>query len=126
MNTLEESAGKILTAISVSGRRERPIGPFCIGTVLVGSQEGSLPARGAWIEITTAAEDLWINEDLLEGYSPKLVGALPGTCPDGGTLTPVSADQLTRGEFALKAGDRVVLLTLDGQDYYLLAKAVRL
>ena len=72
------------------------------------------------------AEDLWINEDLLEGYSPKLVGALPGTCPDGGTLTPVSADQLTRGEFALKAGDRVVLLTLDGQDYYLLAKAVRL
>ena len=116
MNTLEESAGKILTAISVSGRRERPIGPFCIGTVLVGSQEGLKISCGG-MELT--AEDLWINEDLLEG-------ALPGTCPDGGTLTPVSADQLTRGEFALKAGDRVVLLTLDGQDYYLLAKAVRL
>ena len=72
MNTLEESAGKILTAISVSGRRERPIGPFCIGTVLVGSQEGLKISCGG-MELT--AEDLWINEDLLD--SPESINSDP-------------------------------------------------
>ena len=123
MNTLDESAGRILEAMSAIGRRGQPTGPFCIGTVLTGGREG-LKISCMGIELT--ADDLWINADLLEGYSPKLVGVLPGTCPDGGTLTPVSVDQLTRGEFGLKAGDRVVLLTLDGQDYYLLAKVVKL
>ena len=109
--------------MSAIGRRGQPTGPFCIGTVLTGGREG-LKISCMGMELT--ADDLWINADLLEGYSPKLVGVLPGTCPDGGTLTPVSVDQLTRGEFGLKAGDRVVLLTLDGQDYYLLAKVVKL
>ena len=51
---------------------------------------------------------------------------LPGSCPDGSTQTPVRKDQLTRAEFALNAGDRVVLLTEDQQEYYLICKVVPL
>ena len=38
----------------------------------------------------------------------------------------MTKDQLTRGEFALKAGDRVVLFTQDQQTYYIICKAVKL
>ena len=65
---------------------------------------------------------------MLEGYIPKLIAPdpLPGTCPDGATSTPVTKDQLVRGEFALKAGDIVVVMSPDEQTYYILCKVVSL
>lgn len=121
--TLDESVGLLLSAMGqMSSEGQGPMA-LAIGQVLVGSQEGLQVQCGG--NVLTAA-DIWINEALLEGYSPKLIGSLPGTCPDGGTTTPVTKDQLTRSEFALAAGDRVVLLTEDEQAYYLLCKVVRL
>lgn len=121
--TLDDSAGDMLAAMDAFHRQNQRADSFVIGQVLVGSQEGLvLQANG----LPITANQIWINEALLAGYSPKLVGQLPGTCPDGGTMTPVTKDQLTRGEFALKAGDRVVLLTQDEQSYYLICKVVRL
>lgn len=121
--TLDESVGLLLSAMGQMGSGSQGPMALAIGQVLVGSQEG-LQVQCGWNVLTAA--DIWINEALLEGYSPKLIGSLPGTCPDGGTNTPVTKDQLTRSEFALTAGDRVVLLTEDEQAYYLLCKVVRL
>lgn len=121
--TLDESVGLLLSAMGQMGSGSQGPMALDIGQVLVGSQEGLQVQCGG--NVLTAA-DIWINEALLEGYSPKLIGSLPGTCPDGGTNTPVTKDQLTRSEFALTAGDRVVLLTEDEQAYYLLCKVVRL
>lgn len=121
--TLDESVGALLEAMeAVSGQNQSPAS-FAIGEVKVGTQEGLRVQCGGNL---LTAKDIWINEALLVGYSPKLVGTLPGTCPDGETLTPVTKDQLKRSEFALKAGDRVVLLTADEQAYYLICKVVRL
>ena len=121
--TLDESVGGLLAAMGKVSRDSQGPASFAIGQVLIGSQEGLKVQCGG---LTLTADMLWINEGLLEGYSPKLEGTLSGSCPDGGTTTPVSADQLKRAEFALKAGDRVVLLTQDEQDYYLVCKVVRL
>lgn len=121
--TLDESVGLLLSAMGQMGSGSQGPMALAIGQVLVGSQEGLQVQCGGNV-LTTA--DIWINEALLEGYSPKLIGSLSGTCPDGGTNTPVTKDQLTRSEFALTAGDRVVLLTGDEQAYYLLCKVVRL
>ena len=121
--TLDESVGLLLSAMGQMGAEKQGPMTLAIGQVVAGSQEGLQVQCGG--NILTAA-DLWVNEALLEGYSPKLTGTLPGTCPDGGTPTPVAKDQLTRSEFALTAGDRVVLLTQDEQAYYLLCKVVRL
>lgn len=95
---------------------------FVIGEVL-SAGEGTLSVRAEGLPLTK--KDLWVNEALLPGYSPKLEGTLLGFCPDGGVITQVSKDQLTRSELALRAGDRVVLLTTDHQTYYLICKAVR-
>ena len=121
--TLDESVGLLLSAMGQMGAEKQGPMALAIGQVVAGSQEGLQVQCGG--NVLTAA-DIWINEALLEGYSPKLIGSLPGTCPDGGTNTPVTKDQLTRSEFALTAGDRVVLLTEDEQAYYLLCKVVRL
>lgn len=121
--TLDESVGMLLSAMGQVSRGNQTPMALAIGQVLVGSQEGLQVQCGGNV-LTTA--DIWINEALLEGYSPKLEGSLPGTCPDGGTHTPVTPEQLTRAEFALRAGDRVVLLTEDEQAYYLLCKVVRM
>lgn len=121
--TLDESVGLLLSAMGRMGENHQSPMVLAVGQVVVGSQEGLQVQCGG--NVLTAA-DLWINEALLEGYSPKLIGNLPGTCPDGRTNTPVTKDQLTRSEFALAAGDRVVLLTEDEQAYYLLCKVVRL
>lgn len=123
--TLDESVGTLLKAMgTISGQSQRPAS-FAIGEVKVGSQEGLQVQCGGNV---LTANDIWINESLLVGYSPKLIAVepLPGTCPDGRTSTPVTKDQLTRGEFALKRGDRVVLLTQDEQSYYLICKVVQL
>ena len=121
--TLDESVGALLGAMeAVSGQSQPPVS-FAIGEVKVGSQEGPRVQCGGNL---LKEKDIWINEALLVGYSPKLTGTLYGYCPDGDTTTPVSKDQLKRSEFALKAGDRVVLLTADEQAYYLICKVVRL
>lgn len=105
--TLDESVGAILAAMSSMNQRDQRPTSFCIGQVTAGTEPG-LKIQCDGLELT--ANQIWINEALLEGYSPKLSGTLPGTCPDGRTSTPVTESQLTRGAFALKAGDRVVLL----------------
>ena len=112
--TLEESVGDLLSAMGYAGRQSQRPASFSIGTVLSGTQEGlTIQCGGTVLE----ASDLWCNEALLD---------LPGSCPDGSTQTPVRKDQLTRAEFALNAGDRVVLLTEDQQEYYLICKVVPL
>lgn len=123
MRTLDESAGMLLSAMSeMGGRAQRPARLY-LGEVTAGGQE-ALQVRCNGLELR--GEDLWINEALLEGYSPKLEGTLYGTCPDGQTVTPVTRDQLRRAEFALKPGDRLVLASDDEQSYTILCKAVSL
>ena len=123
MNQLSESVGKILEAIQTISEKGQKPAQIVIGQVTVGSQSG-LKVRCGGLELTTS--DIWCNDSMLVGYSPKLEGQLPGSCPDGRTNTPVTKDQLTRNEFALNAGDRVVLATEDWQSFYLLCKVVRL
>ena len=120
---MDESVGTLLSAMTAQNKKNQRPSSFCIGQVTVGTDEG-LKVQCSGLELT--ADQIWINEALLVGYSPKLVGTLPGTCPDGTTITPVTKDQLTRGEFALNAGDRVVLFTQDEQAYYLICKVVKL
>lgn len=122
--TLDESVGTMLEAMNQLNQRNQRPASFAIGTVTVGSQEG-LKVQCGGLELT--ADQIWINEALLFGYSPKLVGTIHGLCTSPGSTTDeVQKDDLTRGEFALKAGDRVVLLTKDEQAYYLICKVVRL
>ena len=120
--TLDESVGLLLSAAGGLARVGLPPGALAVGTVERASREGLRVQCGG---LSLGPGRIWINEALLEGYSPKLTGTLTGSCPDGGTTTPVAADQLTRGEFGLAEGDRVVLLTQDEQDYYLICKVVR-
>lgn len=97
---------------------------FVIGEVLAaGAGALSLRAEG----LSLSGEDLWINEALRPGYSPKLAGTLTAYHPTGSILgtVPVAAGQLAREASPLAAGDRVVLLTPDHQTYYLICKAVR-
>lgn len=125
MDTFEESAGRILDAMSEAGRRQRTPVQFVIGTVLEAG-EGVLRVFANGMELKT--EDLWVNEALLPGYCPQLKGTLNGTCSShgGSVTTPVKEPQLTRGKHALSKDDRVVLLTEDWQFYYVIAKVVQL
>ena len=125
MDTLEESASRLVEAMAEAGRRQRAPSQFVIGQVLeVG--EGVLRVFANGFELK--AEDLWVNEALLPGYCPQLKAAqpLPGTGYHGPCSTPVKEPQLTRGKHALVKDDRVVLFTEDGQFYYLVAKVVKL
>ena len=121
--TLDESVRDLMSAMGSMSRKNQRPASFAIGKVLAGSREGLRVQCGGTV---LTAQDIWCDEALLAGYSPKLTGSLPGTCPDGSTMTPVTKDQLKRSEFALKAGDRVVLLTEDQQIYYLICKVVPL
>lgn len=124
MDTLEESAGRILECMAQAGRNtQRPV-QFVIGRVLAVG-EGVLRVSANGQELT--AGDLWVNETLLPGYCPQLKGTLSGTCSShgGDVATPVQESQLTRGTHALAKGDRVALLTEDCQFYYLICKVVR-
>lgn len=124
MDTLEESAGRIVEAMAEAGRRQRRPAQFVIGRVLAAG-DGVLRVFANGQELRE--EDLWVNEDLLPGWCPQLKGTVYGTCSShgGSVTTPVEEPQLTRGKHALTRDDRVVLLTEDWQDYYLIAKAVR-
>lgn len=123
MDAFEQSAGRIASAIGAAARRVAPSAPIMLGKILQ-AQPLRLETNGLVIE----QDSIQINESMLEGYIPKLIAPepLPGTCPDGATSTPVTKDQLVRGEFALKAGDIVVVMSPDEQTYYILCKVVSL
>lgn len=123
MEAFEQSAGRIASAMGAAARRVAPGAPIMLGEILQ-AEPLRLQANGLTIE----QDSIQINETMLEGYSPKLIAPspLPGTCPEGITSTPVTKDQLVRGEFALKAGDQVVVFSPDGQTYYILCKVVSL
>lgn len=124
MDTLEESAGRILECMAQAGRNQQRHAQFVIGRVLAVG-DGVLRVSADGQELT--GEDLWVNEDLLPGWCPQLKGTLYGTCSShgGSVTTPVQEPQLTRGKHALAKDDRVVLLTEDCQFYYLICKVVR-
>lgn len=117
--TLDDSAGDLLTAMGAVSRGTRGPAAFAIGTVTAGTQEG-LRVQCGGTEL--AGADLWINEMLLKGYTPQL----EGTIHNGAYSIDVDREDLSRAQFALEAGDRVVLLTQDEQVYYLLCKVVKL
>lgn len=117
--TLDDSAGDLLTAMGAVSRGTRGPAAFAIGTVTAGTQEG-LRVQCGGTEL--AGADLWINEMLLKGYTPQL----EGTIHNGAYSIEVDREDLSRAQFALEAGDRVVLLTQDEQIYYLLCKVVKL
>lgn len=121
MEAFEQSAGRIASAMGTAARRVAPNAPIMLGKILQ-AQPLRLETNGLTIE----QDSILVNEAMKQGYSPKLVGILTGTCPDGSTTTPVEKDDLTRGEFALQAGDIVVVMSPDGQTYYILCKVVSL
>lgn len=124
MDTLEESAGRILESMAEAGRRQQKPAQFVIGRVL---EAGGTALRVFANNQELKSEDLWVNEALLPGWCPQLKGTLTGTCSShgGSVTTPVKESQLTRGKHALAKDDRVVLLTEDWQFYYLICKVVR-
>ena len=117
--TLDDSVGDLLSAMGAVSRGTRGPAAFAIGTVTAGTQEG-LRVQCGGTEL--AGADLWINEMLLKGYTPQL----EGTIHNGAYSIDVDREDLSRAQFALGAGDRVVLLTQDEQVYYLLCKVVKL
>lgn len=117
--SLSESAGDLLSAMGQAARRSQGPVSFALGEVTAGTQEG-LRVRSGGNELT--AENIHINETLLAGYCPQL----SGTIQNGTYSIHVDREELTREQFALKAGDRVVLLTQDEQVYYLICKVVPL
>ena len=117
--TLDDSVGDLLTSMGKVSRGTQGPAAFAIGTVTAGTQEG-LRVQCNGNELS--GEDLWINEALLKGYTPQL----EGTIDNGAYSIHVDREDLSRAQFALAAGDRVVLLTQDDQVYYLLCKVVML
>ena len=121
MEPFEQSAGRIVRSMGAAARRVAPYSPIMLGKVLQAE-----PLRLQCNGLTIEQDSILVNEAMKQGYSPKLVGTLTGTCPDGSTTTPVEKDDLTRSEFALKEGDQVVVMSPDGQIYYILCKVVAL
>lgn len=96
-------------------------GSILIGEVIAVSPRLSIRAGGIPIE----GSGLYIAPALLGGFDPRLAGELEGTDSLGGSVrVTVKAGQLTVSEGALNAGDRVVMYTPDGQNYYILCKVV--
>lgn len=119
MSTFEENAGRIALSMERAAQRVAPPSPFLIGEVLAPEP---LRVRAGGLDLD--ADALRINEALLKGYQPKLVGTLISSIPVGEVTTPVKKDDLSRDEHALKKGDRVAILTEDYQTYYILCKVV--
>lgn len=119
MNTFEENAGRIARSMGEAARQVADPAPVMIGEVV------STSPLKVWADgLNLGLESLWINEALLAGYDPGLSGTLTGTGAMGAVTTKVEPGDLTRRGPALKAGDRVVVLSLDRQIYYILCKAV--
>lgn len=99
MDTFDDSVGRIVSLLGGAAKSgERP-SAFCIGRVLQ-SGNGALRIECNGLQLT--ATDIWLAEPLDYKW----------TVDDG------SAE-------LLRTGDRVVLLSADGQDYYLIARVVR-
>lgn len=126
--TFEESMQELVGNIRRLIHEEQSLSPFTVGEVVEMSETSiKIEADG----MTLDKADLYLNEILLKGYLPRLTGTLVGTCScelhTGKAVTPVKTGDLSRGEVALKKGDRVILQrSEDGQTYYVLAKAVRM
>lgn len=126
--TFEESMSSIASSMKKTAKQSYPGSAFRLGEVKeAGPADLTISCDG--MELNN--DDLWVNPALMQGYSPKLVGTLDGTCScsagSGVCTTPVAKDDLTRGETGLVKGDRVVLLVSgDGQTYYVLCKVVKL
>ena len=123
MEAFEQSAGRIAQAMGAAARSVASSAPIMLGEILQAE-----PLRLQTNGLTIEQDSIRINETMKKGYIPKLIAPvpLPGTCPDGATSTPVTEDQLERGAFALKKGDQVVVMSPDGQTYYILCKVVSL
>ncbi len=108
---------------------------FVIGKVdVVGNGLLEILAEGKRI----FTPQIWISPSLLIGFDPQLSGELTGagscSVPDGDggstsvtvdVTTTVTSGQLVSAFCSLSVGDRVMMLTRDGQEFYLLGKAVR-
>lgn len=123
MDTIQESVGRMLDGLSSAVRRSQRPSQFVLGRVLAAG-DGTLRVSCGGQELDE--HDLWVNNSLVPGWRSGLTGELTGTGVHGPCATRVSAGDLTRGEPALAAGDCVVLMTEDQQEYYLLCKVVRL
>lgn len=97
--SFEESMAALAAAMVRAGRQGSPASPFYLGEVLE-SGGGSLRVSCGGLQLEP--EDLWLTPGLDYRW----------------TLD-------TGGDSLLRQGDRVVLLSGDGQDYYLICKAVK-
>ena len=97
--SFDESMSAAVSALIGLGRRAAPPTAFSVGEVL---RSGNGTLQVSCGELVLEPEDLYLAYGL--DYRWRI--------DDGG------AEKLRRG-------DRVVLLSLDGQDYYLICKAVK-
>lgn len=99
MRTFEESMAELAASIQTLARTAQQPGAFAIGDIQAAGQ-GRLRILCGGLQLEP--EDLWLATGLDYKWS-----------------IDTGADNL------LRPGDRVVLLSLDGQDYYLMGKAVK-
>lgn len=99
MDDFEHSMTRIASCIKAGARQVLPGGPLWIGEV---KEAGGGRLRVACGGMQLEREDLWVAAGLDFVWTVD-----------------------TGGAELLRRGDRVVLLSPDGQDYYLTAKVVR-
>lgn len=119
MNTFEENAARIAGSMGAAARRVAAPPPVMIGEVL-----SAEPLRVRADGLDLEPESLRVNEALLRGYQPKLVGMLISILPPNEVTTEVKKENLSRAEPALKPGDQVAVFSTDQQTYYILCKVV--
>lgn len=100
MDSLEQSGGRIAAAIVKLGGRGQAPSPFRLGRVLEAGQ-GRLRVSCGGLQLERG--DLWLAAGLDYSWTED-----------------------TGGPELLRSGDTVALLSADGQDYYLIARVVRL
>ena len=99
MDTLSESVGRIVSGMNRIARDGGAGNGVYLGSVL---QAGGGNLRIACNGLQLSRQDIWLAPGLDYGWTED----------DG-------------ADAKLRTGDRVILFTGDGQDYYLLTKAVR-
>lgn len=99
MGTFDENMVRIAQSMGRAAGAAQSPSPFYLGEVRAAGG-GALRVNCGGMDLT--AGDLWVSADLRYDW----------TYDDG-------------GRDLLRRGDRVVLLSADGQDYYLIARMVR-
>ena len=99
MKTFEENAARIARSVGRAAEQSAPASPFFLGEIREAGN-GKLRVNCGGMDLT--AGDLYVSAGL--NYKWTEDNGLPGL---------------------LRRGDRVVLLSGDGQDYYLIARMVR-